>query len=174
MTSPKVQKILKRLLLEPDFKGLIKQAQADPDNVRKYVQQARKRFGLSQYWEVLLQHVLIIGTFNEKILHSGLAIERGFDAVTEQEYFKIVVFPEIIQKEVVTTYGRIARIYEENGQDIDIRTAKRDASEYHALELHLQGKSHKEIADIISNENVGYGASEIPNLIKEAKRKSQR
>ncbi len=141
MAAPKVRRILKRLLQDPEFQELSAKAQADPKNVKQYVMQARKRFNLSPYWEILLEHILILGSFNEKILHSGLAIERSHDPVTGREYFKIVVFPETTQKEVVATYGRITKQYQQSEQTIDVRSAKRDEVEYRALQLHLKGKN---------------------------------
>ncbi len=178
MPTPKVQKILKRLLLDPEFKKLCTEAQADQKNLKLYVAQARKQFNLSLYWEILLQHILLLGNFDEKILHSGLTIDIEQDPVTEQNYYKIAVYPETTQREVIETYGRITRFYKQSDQTKSIRSAKRDEIDYKAFALYKQGKSHKEIAEILSNESGDNGevfeASEIPNLIKRAKQKSLR
>jgi hypothetical protein len=178
MSTPKVQKILKRLLLDPEFQGLCAEAQADQKNLKLYVAQARKQFKLSPYWEILLQHILVLGNFDEKILHSGLTIDIEQDPLTKQNYYKIAVYPETTKDEVVRTYGRINRLYKQADQTKDIRSAKRDQIDYKAFTLHEQGKSHKEIAEILSNESGDNGevfeASEIPNLIKRAKQKSLR
>ncbi|HMS31390.1 MAG TPA: hypothetical protein PJ984_03265 [Candidatus Saccharibacteria bacterium] len=178
MTTPKVQKILRRLLLDPEFQALCTKAQADQGNLKLYVAQARKQFNLSLYWETLLQHILILGNFDEKILHSGLTIDIEQDPVTGQKYYNIAVYPETTQREVIETYGRITRFYSQANQTKDIRSAKRDETDYRAFTLHEQGKSYKEIADILSSESGEGGevfeASEIPNLIKRAKQKSLR
>lgn len=176
MSTPKVQKILKRLLMDPDFLGICKRAQADQKNLKLYVAKARKKFNLSPYWEVLLQHILMLGKFDEKILQSGLNIDVEHDPVTRLKYYKIVVYPETTQREVVKTYGRITRLYEQDNQTKDIRSAKRDGIEYRAFALRKDKKSYKKIAEILTNESADsaevFDASEIPNLIKRAKQKS--
>lgn len=178
MSTPKIQKILKRLLLDPEFRALCAKAQADQNNLKLYVAQARKQFNLSLYWEILLQHILILDNFDEKILHSGLTIDIEQDPITGQKYYKIAVYPETTQREVIETYGRITRLYKQADQTKDVRSAKRDGVDYRAFSLHQNGKSYKEIADILSSESGGNGevfeASEIPNLIKRAKQKSLR
>lgn len=178
MSTPKVQKILKRLLLDPEFQALCAEAQADQKNLKLYVAQARKQFNLSLYWEILLQHILMLGKFDEKVLHSGLTIDIEQDPVTKQNYCKIAVYPETTQREVIETYGRITRFYKQADQTKDVRSAKRDDVDYRAFSLHQNGKSYKEIADILSSESGENGdvfeASEIPNLIKRAKQKSLR
>lgn len=177
-TSPKVQKILKRLLMDPEFLDICDRAQADQKNLKLYVAEARKRFNLSPYWEILLQHILVLGKFDEKILHSGLAIDVLRDPVTNLKYYKIIVYPETTGREVAETYGRINRFYKDAYQAKGIRAAKRDDIDYRAFSLHQNGKSYKEIADILSSESGKNGdvfeASEIPNLIKRAKQKSLR
>lgn len=177
-TSPKVQRILKRLLLDPEFQKLCTKAQADQSNLKLYVAQARKQFNLSLYWEILLQHILILGNFDEKILHSGLTIDIEQDTVTRQNYYKIAVYPETTQREVIETYGRITRFYKQSDQTKSIRSAKRDEIDYRAFTLYEEGKSYKQIAEILSHESGDSGevfeASEIPNLIKRAKQKSLR
>ncbi len=178
MPTPKVQKILKRLLLDPEFQKLCAEAQADQKNLKLYVAQARKQFNLSLYWEILLQHILMLGKFDEKVLHSGLTIDIEQDPITKQNYYKIAVYPETTQREVIETYGRITRFYKQADQTKDVRLAKHDDIDYRAFSLHQNGKSYKEIADILSSESGENGdvfeASEIPNLIKRAKQKSLR
>jgi len=127
---------------------------------------------------VLLQHILVLGKFDEKILNSGLTIDIAKDPVTNLEYYKIAIYPETTKEEVVKTYGRINHLYKRSGQTKDIRSAKHDQIDYRAFSLHQNGKTYKEIADILTSESGENGevfeASEIPNLIKRAKEKSLR
>jgi hypothetical protein len=102
-------------LLDPEFQKLCAKAQADQSNLKLYVAQARKQFNLSLYWEVLLQHILILGNFDEKILHSGLTIDIEQDPVTRSEVtIRLQSIPETTQREVIETYGRITRFYKQS------------------------------------------------------------
>lgn len=175
MPKPKVQQILKRLKLDPEFKELRQKAQSDQGNLQYYATEVRRRFNLSEYWEALLPHILMVDNFDEEMLASGVTMEQDYDPVTEQVTYKVHYHPEASQAEVVRAYGRIDKDYESKGYTRDIRNSSRDEIEFRALELHKQGKSHTDIADTLTQEfEGGFVNSEVPNLIQRARGKSIR
>lgn len=175
MAKPKVQQILKRLKLDPEFKELRQKAQSDPGNLQYYATEARRRFNLSEYWEALLPHILTLDNFDEGILASGVTIEQKCDPVTGRVTRKIGDHPEASQAEVLRVHGRIDKNYKSKGYTRDIRDSSRDEIEFRALELHKQGMGHTDVADTLNQEfEEGFVNSEVPNLIQQAQKKSIR
>lgn len=175
MAQPKVQRILKRLKLDPDFQAVSAKAQADPKNLVHFVNETRKRFNLSRYWEILLQHILMFPKFKETNLTSGDVIESEPDPVTNRTMYKICVYPETTQKDVLGAYSLITKRYKDRNYDIDIRDKGLDELEFKALKLHTDGKTNAEIMDALNNEfDEVLVKHEIPGLIRRAKEKSSR
>lgn len=175
MSQPKVQRILKRLKLDPDFQALSAKAQADPKNLVSYVNETRRRFNLSRYWEILLQHILMLPKFKETNLTSGDVIESEPDPITNRTMYKICVYPETTQKDVLGAYSLITKRYKNRNYNIDIRESSLDELEFRALELHIEGKNNSEITDILNQEfATPIAKHEIPGLIRRAKEKSSR
>lgn len=170
-----MQRILKRLKLDPDFQALSAKAQANPKNLVQYVDETRKRFNLSRYWEILLQHILMIPKFKETILHSGDVIESEPDPITKRTMYKICVYPETTQKDVLGAYSLIAKRYKDRNYDIDIRDKGLDELEFRALQLHYEGKNNAQITEALNKEfKNAISKPEIPGLIRRAKEKSSR
>lgn len=175
MAEPKVQRILKRLKLDPEFQALSTKAQTDPKNLVQYVNETRKRFNLSRYWEILLQHILMIPNFKETNLTSGDVIESEPDPITHRTMYKICVYPETTQKDVLGAYSLIAKRYKDRNYDIDIRDKGLDELEFRALQLHNKGKTHAEITEVLDKEfAIPIAKHEVPGLIRRAKEKSSR
>lgn len=175
MAQPKVQRILKRLKLDPDFQELSARAQADPKNLVQYVNETRKRFNLSRYWEILLQHILMVPKFKETNLTSGDVIESEPDPITNRTMYKICVYPETTQKDVLGAYSLIVKRYKDRNYDVDIRDKGLDELEFRALQLHAEGKNNTEITEILDQEfAIPIAKHEIPGLIRRAKEKSSR
>ena len=170
-----MQRILKRLKLDPEFQALSEKAQKDPKNLVQYVNETRKRFNLSRYWEILLQHILTFPKFKETNLASGDVIESEPDPVTNRTMYKICVYPETTPKDVVRAYSLITKRYKDRNYDIDIRDKGLDELEFRALQLHSEGKNSTEITKVLNDEFAAPIAKhEISSLIRRAKEKSSR
>ena len=170
MSESKVTIRVRRLFADHRFQALRKKAQADPENVQTYVQEARSQHRLSNYWSELLPAMLLNEKFDPAILAGAVVIESHIDPVTGKVAYKLCIPPEATLTEV----KRAHRVIREREKLADLRYSGRYLQEFRALELQEAHKPTQEIIKILKAEfNKDYDAPDVASLIQKAKQKAK-
>jgi hypothetical protein len=170
----RTQMVLKKLYADKDFQAIRLKAQNDPNNLSRYVDEARKRYDLSAYWEQFLPGALRSDDVKPEGLATASILEHYTDMVTGQYMGKITVYPETTMEDVKRMY-RVAQLKFEQFKikKKRRRTSKRFDLELLATQLRETGLSSKEIAQQLDSEIRDITASEIPDLIGKGKKKTK-
>jgi len=171
---PQSQERLKRIYQSPLFKTIVKMAgKKKGKELNKYINEIRKTFNLSLYWEDTIRLALENPRLNlDEHLAGIYNVVRSKDKVINKDYYYLIIYPETTQRDVVRAYSKISNNYEESGCKSRMRMSKKFELEMSALLLRKKGKSYKEIAKYLSKEGdkkVMY--YEVSDYIKKAKEK---
>ena len=176
----KVQTLLERLKLDPDFKTLWSKAYNNPSDRAKYIRETRKLFNLSPFWEELILPIQFQQNPDDLVVLDvkiGQPIHEVYDDSTDRMMYLLPIYPESTLDEVKKAYGIISDKYKAEKYKLDVRQSSRqlDCIQYRAYELSKDGKTLDEISDIISAEfDTSYIKEEISSLITRAAKKSNR
>ena len=173
-------KRLERLRLDPDFRRLWYIAYKDKSRLEECINEARRLFNLSPIWGSAYLPI-IFSEYPTDLIQINLNIpqpvEEKIDPITGATYYLMPIYPESTLNGIKEAYKSINAKYRAANQRQNVRgpITEQTKLQYRVFELHVSGKNHKEIAEIINDEfNTFYIKEDIPLLIQRAQKKSLR
>lgn len=171
----KAKEIIRRLSSNKKFIRMISCASEQKTSRDKLlaVNSIRERFNLSPFWsEWLLLKIENPKVELSKAVAGGALIEPARDPITKKIYYKVCIYPETTQKDILKAYSIIHERQTTDGTATKIRTSKRFDDELYALKRSREGISHKKIRkELNSKSGKNYYTENIAGLIYKAKTK---
>ena len=163
-----VQKMLARLRNDPKFIDIWARAYHHPEHRGACIQEARRLFKLSPYWEeVILPIQFNCSPDGVVIVEMNQPVHESYDKITQRMMYTIPIYPESTLEDVRKAYGDIIKKYRQLGYKVDVRASTQDEIQYRTLALHEAGKENQDIAEAISDEfDTIILKEEVPKLIR--------
>ena len=124
----KLQTLLERLKLDPDFKTLWRKAYNNPSDRAKHIREARKLFNLSPFWEELILPIQFQQNPDDLVVLDvkiGQPIHEIYDETTDRMMYSLPIYPESTLAEVKKAYGIISNKYKAKKYKLDVRQSSR-------------------------------------------------
>ncbi|MFA5030833.1 MAG: hypothetical protein WC495_04550 [Patescibacteria group bacterium] len=171
----KAKEIIRRLSSNKKFIRMISYASKQKTSRDKLLalNSIRERFNLSPFWsEWLLSKINNPKVELSEVAAGGALIESVRDPITKEIYYRVCIYPETTQKDILKAYSIIHGRQITDGTATKMRTSKRFDDELYALKRSRKGVSHKKIREELNSKfGKNYYTGDVAGLIYKAKTK---